>query len=124
MTALTADLVSIGLTSQQAKMLGDTQHNTVTANGNTQGTATALTGSINNVTVVTAANNGVILPLAASTPYSWIMVRNSDGVGADTLNVWPAVGNEMNALLNTPVGVVAGAGKVFCKINSTGWVTT
>lgn len=122
MSALTSDLVGIGLTSQQAKMLGDTQNNTVTANGNTQGTATALTGSINNVTVVTATNNGVILPLAASTPYSWIMVRNSDA--ADTLNVWPAVGDAMNALVNTPVGVAVGTGKVFCKINSVGWVTT
>ncbi len=122
MTALTSDLVGIGLTSQQAKMLGDTQANSLTANGNTQGTATALTGSINCVTVVTAANNGVILPLAASTPYSWILVRNSDG--ADTLNVWPAVGDAIHALVNTPVAVLAGAGKVFCKINSTGWVTT
>lgn len=122
MTALTADLVGIGLTSQQAKMLGDTQHNSVTANGLTQGTATILTGSIANVTVVTAANNGVILPQAAGTPNSLILVRNSDS--ADTLNVWPYSGDAINSLTNTPVGIAAGTGKVFGKINSLGWVTT
>jgi hypothetical protein len=122
MTALTADLVGIGLTSQQAKMLGDTQANSITANGTTQGTATPITASINQVTVVTAANNGVILPLAASTPYSWIMIRNTDS--ADVINVWPAVGDAIQSLVNTPVGVNAGTGKIFCKINSSGWVNT
>ncbi len=124
MTALTSDLVGIGLTSQQAKMLGDTQHNTITANGLTQGTATVLTGSIAHVTVVTATNNGVILPQAVGTPNSLILVRNSDGPGADTLNVWPYSGDAINGVTNTPVGIAAGTGKVFGKINSTGWVTT
>lgn len=102
-------------------MLGDTQTAGITANGLTQITATAITASINNVGTVTATNNGVILPLVATTPYSWIMIRNSDG--ADTLNVWPAVGEAMNTLVNTPVGVAAGTGKVFCKLGS-GWIST
>lgn len=123
MTALTSDLVGIGLTSQQAKMLGDTQVNNIAANGTTQGTATAITASINHVTSSTlGVNDGVILPLAASTPYSWIMIRNSDAI--DVINVWPAVGDAINSLVNTPVGVNAGTGKIFCKINSVGWVNT
>jgi hypothetical protein len=121
MSALTSDLTGIGLTAQQAKMLGDTQHNSITANGLTQGTATALNGSINHVTVVTATNNGVILPLAVSTPYSVIIVRNSDG--ADTLNIWPAVGDSINSLVNTPIAAAAGVGRVLAKISSTGWIS-
>lgn len=122
MSALTSDLAGIGLSAQQAKMLGDTQHNTVTAAGTTQGTATPLTGSIANVTVVAVGATGVILPLAISTPQSWVLVRNGDG--ADTLSVYPAVGDSINGLLNTAVTIVAGVGKAFCKINSTGWITT
>lgn len=105
-------------------MLGDTQQNSVTANGSTPDTGTKITASIVNVTTVTAANSGVELPLAVSTPYSWIMVRNSDSIGADTLNVWPVTGDAINGAVSTPIGVAAGTGKVFCKINSTGWITT
>jgi hypothetical protein len=66
----------------------------VSAAGSTQGTATALVSNINNVTVVAAAADGVILPTAVAGMR--ILVRNSDA--ADTLKIYPATGGQINAL--------------------------
>lgn len=97
-------------------MLGSTYAAGITANGNTQNTATAIAAQINLVETVTAANNGVILPDVEKTLFDWIFIRNQDA--ADILNVWPAVGQAINnpAVLNTPIGINPLTGNLFVKL--------
>jgi len=120
--SLAADIVGLGLSSVQVKMLGDVPQLGVVANGTTQGTATLLTGNIVQVvTTVAGVNDGVRLPPRAELPQSLVLVRNTHA--AATVRVWPAAGESMNALIDTAVSVSAGTARIFGKIPG-GWLTT
>lgn len=72
--------------------------------GGAQVGATALTAGINRVTTVASAADSVILPLA--TPGLEVVVINA--AAANAMNVFPAVGDLINALsANTAISVVA-----------------
>ena len=91
---------------------------TITAAGSTQGTATALTTSINNVTT-TAASTGVLLPTAIA-GYR-IVIRNG---GASALNVYPNTSATINAgSVNVAYSLVAGGCIEFVAMNTTKWYT-
>jgi hypothetical protein len=92
----------------------------INAAGTTQGTAKALTTNINNVTVVTAAAAGVILPTAVAGMR--ILVRNSDS--ADTLSIYPATGGTINALAaNAAFTLAAGSTIELMATTTTQWYT-
>jgi hypothetical protein len=92
----------------------------VSAAGATQGTATALVSNINNVTVVAASADGVILPTAVAGMR--ILVRNSDA--ADTLKIYPATGAQINALgNNASFSLTAGSTTELFASTTTQWYT-
>ena len=90
----------------------------VSAAGSTQGTATALTTMINNVTTV-AASTGVVLPTAAAGYI--VIVRNG---GANALNVYPATGAAINAgAANASHSLPVGAMIQYVATSTTQWYT-
>lgn len=85
--------------------LGLSTQGGLVAAGTTQGTALAITAAYNNVSTV-AANTGVILPSPGATGVRLVVWNH----GANTLNIYPAVGHSINALANNaPLTVAAGA---------------
>ena len=90
----------------------------LTAAGSTQGTALALTRPINDVTTV-AASTGVVLP--AATAGMRIVIRNG---GANTMNVYPASGAQINTL-GTNVAFAHSVSTVleFVAFSTTQWYT-
>ena len=90
----------------------------VSAAGSTQGTATALTTMINNVTTV-AASTGVVLPTAAAGYI--VIVRNG---GANALSVYPATGAAINAgAANAAHSLPVGAMIQYVATSTTQWYT-
>jgi hypothetical protein len=90
----------------------------LTATGATQGTALALFRSLNNVTTV-AASTGVVFPTA--TAGMRIVIRNG---GANALNIYPAVGGQINSLgtniaFSLPISTVL----EFVAFSTTQWYT-
>ena len=90
----------------------------LTATGSTQGTALALFRSLNNVTTV-AASTGVVFPTA--TAGMRIVIRNG---GANALNIYPAVGGQINSLgtniaFSLPISTVL----EFVAFSTTQWYT-
>jgi hypothetical protein len=85
----------------------------------TQVGATALTGEFNNITTVATAGDGVKLPTAVAGLR--IYVRN--GAAANTLAVWPATDDAIDAQSANSVGyrLPAGATVCFTAIDSTNW---
>lgn len=94
--AFISSLVQLGFNPQQAKHLGWDVETDITATANnTASGAYQLTKEVNRVKTVTATNNSVILPLIATWPTKWMLISNEDP--ADTLNIFPASGNTINA---------------------------
>jgi hypothetical protein len=90
----------------------------LTAAGSTQGTALELTRPINDVTTV-AASTGIRLPVA--TPGIRIVIRNG---GANTLNVYPATGAQINSLgTNVAFGHTITTVLEFVAFTATQWYT-
>ena len=90
----------------------------VSAAGSTQGTATALTSVINNVTTV-AASTGVVFPTAVAG--NRVIVRNG---GANALAVYPASGATINAgSANAAFSIPVGAAIEFFSISASAWYT-
>jgi hypothetical protein len=90
-----------------------------TATGATQGTAYLISKYFTNVST-TPVGSGVILPSAsAGTNY---VVKNN---GANSLNVYPASGQTINALLaNTAISVGSGGGSTrLIAVSGTNWQT-
>lgn len=88
----------------------------VSAAGSTQGTATALTKSFNEVTTV-AAGQGVVLP--APEAGEIIMVANQ---GANSLSVYPASGHSINNLsANTAQSLATDTRRIFFATSSSKW---
>ena len=84
-----------------------------------QGSATALTGEINNITVCATAGDSVALPTAKLG--LMITVKNS---GAASGAVFPATGDSINALdANLSVNLPVGGMLTFSAISSTVWET-
>lgn len=89
-----------------------------TSAGSTQGTALAITRPITDVTTV-AGSTGVLLP--TPTIGMRILIRNS---GANTLNVYPNSGAQINALgTNTAFSLGTGTLLEFVSFSSTQWYT-
>ncbi len=88
----------------------------VSAAGTTQGTATALTRSFNEVTTV-AASAGVVLP--APEAGEIVMVANQ---GANALSVYPASGHSINNLsANTAQSLATDTRRVFFALSTSKW---
>lgn len=86
--------------------------------GGGQGSATALTASMNRVTTVASANDSVVLP--ASAPGLVITVANA--AAANSMNVFPASGESINALsANTAFAVAANKAASFYCFNTGVW---
>lgn len=96
---------------------GDLQDN-ITATGTTQATAFAL-NSVYSIVTTAAASTGVRLMTAE--PSAEVFVRN---LGANTLNVYPPVGSDINGgTVNAAVTIAAGAFQWFIGRNGTSWTT-
>jgi len=123
------DLVQIGFTPIQAKHLGvvtdgvEGTFSALTATGTTQGTGYAIIGNYNQFTTVAAGANAATLPLAITSAYGAIVVRNSDS--ADNLILFPGVGDTINNLAaNTSIVIPPGASASFYRISNTKWIAT
>jgi hypothetical protein len=92
----------------------------VSAAGATQGTATALTTNINNITTTGASADGVILPTAVAGMR--ILIRNSAATTA--LKIYPATGGQINALgANAAFSLAAGSTTELMATTTTQWYT-
>ena len=90
----------------------------LTATGASQGTALALFRSLNNVTTV-AASTGVVFPTA--TAGMRIVIRNG---GANALNIYPAVGAQINSLgTNIAFSLPLSTVLEFVAFSTTQWYT-
>ena len=88
----------------------------ISAAGSTQGTATALTASFNEVTAV-AASQGVVLPSPEAGDF--LLVANQ---GANALNVYPASGHSINNLsTNTAQSLGVDTRRIFFATTSSKW---
>jgi hypothetical protein len=82
----------------------------------TQAGATALTGEINVVATVGTTSDGVKLP-SAEAGLTCTVINN----GANTLNLYPAVGDDLGAGIDTSVNVSAGTNVTYTAYDSTNW---
>lgn len=88
----------------------------ISAAGSSQGTATALTASFNEVTTV-SASQGVVLPSPEAGEL--VLVANQ---GANALNVYPASGHSINTLsANAALSVGSDTRKLFFAVTSSKW---
>jgi hypothetical protein len=88
----------------------------ISAAGGTQGTATALTKSLNEITTV-AASQGVVLPSPEAGEI--VMIANQ---GANALNVYPASGHSINNLsANTAQSLATDTRRIFFAVTSSKW---
>ena len=84
-----------------------------------QGSATALTGQMNNVTTCASEFDSVALPAAASGQAT--LVKNS---GAAICSVFPATGDSINAMaVNLSIDIPVGGAKWFYPISAVVWET-
>lgn len=88
----------------------------ISAAGSTQGTATALTKSFNEITTV-AASQGVVLPSPEAGEI--LLVANQ---GANALNIYPASGHSINNLsVNTAQSLAVDTRRIFFAVTSSKW---
>lgn len=91
----------------------------IAAAGSTQGTATALTKEINVVSTVSSGANGVVLPTAVA---GMVLIINN--TSADTLNVYPATGGNINSgSVNAAYPHGSGASLQYYATSDTQWYT-
>lgn len=76
----------------------------------------ALTGDINEVSTCANANDTVTLPTAV-TGAQCLVINN----GANTLQVFPASGDNLGAGLNTSTTIASGSRKLFVAYDTTNW---
>lgn len=88
----------------------------ISAAGTTQGTATALTKSLNEVTTV-SVSQGVVLPSPEAGEI--LLVANQ---GANALNIYPASGHSINNLsANTAQSLAIDTRRIFFAVTSSKW---
>lgn len=86
-----------------ASMLGQDLNLTISAAGTTQATATQLKAGLSVVTTV-GSSAGVLMPAAQASPICAVV-----NDGANSLSIYPAVGEKLNNLaVNLPVTVASG----------------
>ena len=91
----------------------------VTAAGSTQGTATAITAQINNVTAGITGTTGVILPTPAAAGLR-IFIRN--GSASLSLNIYPhSGGNIAGTGVNAAISLEFGTVLEFIAFDTTNW---
>lgn len=101
--AFTSDLMAFGASPFLAGAVVGSVSNNLTATGSTQGTALALTASLNVVTT-TAASTGVLLPPMQAGDD--VLVTN---LGASSLSVYPRTGGTIQGgSANAAFAVAAG----------------
>lgn len=89
----------------------------LTATGTTQATALLISSNTNEI-ATTAASTGVVFP-ANQVPSDEIIVAN---YGANTLSVYPALGESINAgAANAAFSVATNKTAYFVKTSSTRW---
>ena len=76
----------------------------------------ALTAEINEVATCANANDVVTLPAASAGRYC-LVINN----GAQTLQVFPASGDDLGAGVNTSTTITSGSRKLFIAYNATSW---
>ena len=90
-----------------------------TATGSTQGTALSVNKDIFEVTTVVSGANGVVLPTSVA-GMSIVIMNNS----ANSLNVYPATGGQVNSLgTNASFPLGTGGRTTFVATSSTQWYT-
>lgn len=116
-----SDLVQIALTPQQAEFLGHTQDNALAAAGNSQGTATLITKTINRLVTITAGSaDGLRLPPIATVKKFPIYILNDTLTDAD---LFPSTGETINSLsANTAIAFPSLAFFTCSPITSTKWM--
>jgi hypothetical protein len=108
--------IVVGTSYQELKGAPQLAATGLTASGSTQGTALAITASVNNVTTV-ATNTGVVLPIPS--PGDRISVVNN---GANALNVYPASGGTIGDLAtNAPTSLAVGKVLTVVAATTTLW---
>lgn len=120
--ALSKEIGQLGFIARIADFLGDTQSDTLSATGTTQGAALALTSTINNITTCTAgANDSVKLPLISAAKSSYVFIRNSTAAIAQ---IFPGSGDSINALAaNAALNLAATTGTILFRVSSTKWIS-
>lgn len=105
-----------------ARLRNTTLHvSAVTATGSTQANSTVIGTKSMGMVAVSGANaaKGVVLPAASAGKIYFI--KNLD---AAELEVWPAVGDGINAIaVNTQIAMAASTAAVFIAKDSTTWET-
>lgn len=86
-------LLGSGLAGLAVQNIGQIADSAVTATGSTQADAYAIKADVTEVTT-TASSTGVILPASAA-PGDFFWIYN---IGAQTLSVYPPVGQSINAV--------------------------
>jgi len=115
--AFTSRIMGAGNSPFAAVAIAGDLADNLTATGTTQTDALGLT-SVFNIVGTTAASTGV--RLMTSEPACEVVVKN---LGANTLNVYPATGQAINALAaNAAYTISAGASATFLGRASGGWV--
>lgn len=107
-------------TKARAILLGDVGA-ALTAAGNNQATALALTTNSAHMVTTAAASTGLRLPLFSegSDIGDTHIINNG---GANTLTVYPGVGDTINALsANTGKTVAAASGALCVRVSATAW---
>ncbi len=91
--------------------------------GGGQASATALREGLNRVTTVVSANDSVALPAVGESQGMELVVVNA--AAANSMNVYPAPGQSINALgANTPMALAANKAMVcYCFAGSGVWHT-
>ena len=102
-----------------SKLIYHSAATAVTAAGSTQGTATAITAEINNVTAGITGTTGVILPTPAAAGLR-IFIRN--GSASLSLNIYPhSGGNIAGTGVNAAISLEFGTVLEFIAFDTTNW---
>lgn len=119
-TSFGASIGQAGQVTTEAGLIASSTTNAITAHaGGTQALGVPLTTGINRVTVVGTGGDSVVLP--ASTPGVSVVVVNT---AALSLNVFPAVGDQVNALgANAAFAVATTKVAAFFCTNAGQWHT-
>lgn len=118
----TQGLVGLGVTAELAARIGDKRVSGIAATGNSsQANAYAIRGSANIFsTVTTGSADSARLPTKAAYPNDDIYIINQ---GAGTLQVYPHVGGQINAVaVNGALAITTGGAAHFKRMSNTVWV--
>ena len=114
-----SNVMGAGLSALAAEVIVGACTSALTATGTTQADALLLPTTIAEITT-TAASTGVVLPSGCA-PGDRFFVYN---IGAQTLSIYPPVGESINAVAVNGAYTMATAKSCFLvKVSSTRWAT-